>query len=135
MSYSASACGQPGAEALGRMFTMSMQTPWGSKSVAVDVPIDQVANQAVESMKARIPQIMDPALAYAGKYMEEQLWPKLKPLLRSEADQVLDEASVRADERIAQTKTTAGYVAGALILTLFGAATVVVVRRQKASQP
>ena len=91
------------AAGLGRVFTATLKTPWGSEKFSVDVPLENMAEAAMSAawppaekrLKGALPGLMDTALKQAGGYMKSTLWPQMQPLIRKETDRVLADATKR----------------------------------------
>lgn len=113
-------------DGLGKVFSMSLNTPWGSKKFSADVPYEQVAtsavNYAVSQLQPHIPKLLDQALKQAGGYVTGTLWPQLQPKVRAEVDRAIAEARVVAEDAVDEATARAAVIASGLMVVIVGSA-------------
>lgn len=99
-------------EGLGKTFTLTLSTPYGSEKFAANVPYETLGTEAVEFMKGKamaalppllnlakaeavkmLPTVLDSALKQGGGYITSTLWPQMAPKIRKEADRAIANAT------------------------------------------
>jgi hypothetical protein len=128
---------------LGKVFSTTINTPFGNQTFSVDVPYEQWAEDAInvavaqlqpllpQLVQAVVPLAMNAALPAARTYILNTLWPDVKPKLRAEVDNALVKAGVKAGGIVSGATTKASIIGGLIITGILGAAVFVVASKKR----
>jgi hypothetical protein len=133
----------PPYSGLGKVFSTTINTPFGNQTFSVDVPYEQWAEDAInvavaqlqpllpQLVQAVVPLAMNAALPAARTYILNTLWPDVKPKLRAEVDNALVKAGVKAGGIVSGVTTKASIIGGLIITGILGAAVFVVASKKR----